>query len=85
MDLIKSESEESTSFVENLCSTSYFHEYVSLTLTQERQFLNNELTYEMLNHYLPKVLTFLKISENINDFNYDFDSDPQKCVNADSH
>lgn len=55
LDLINSESEESTSFVDNLCSTSYFREYLSLTLTQERPFLNNELTYEMLKQYLPKV------------------------------
>jgi hypothetical protein len=56
LDLINMESDESAkTFVENLCTTSYFRDYISLTLTQERLFLNNELTYELLKHYLPKV------------------------------
>jgi hypothetical protein len=86
------ESDESAkTFVEHLCTTSYFRDYISLTLTQERLFLNNELTYELLKNYLPKVfidfiflisLIFVSFSQ-LNPF-YMF-SDSQKYFNSNSN
>ncbi|XP_054154148.1 ubiquitin carboxyl-terminal hydrolase 34-like [Oppia nitens] len=57
-------SDDSKSFVDNLCSTSYFRDYLSLVLTQERQFLNNEHTYQLLKHYIPKIYKSV-ISSNL--------------------
>ncbi len=56
LDMIQMEKEESPiQYVQFLCTSSYFKDYIFNILAHDRQFINDDIVYQMMKLYLPKV------------------------------